>query len=197
MNLTLDFYDKHANDLIKKYDKANLEQLYSFLTKYIKNGDNILDLGFGSGRDLKFMQTITSNIFGLDSCETFINNLKNNGFNGRVAKSILPNINLNELDFVPNKFDVITSIAVLMHLNILDINRSIINIKKKLVNNGMIIISYSLKRKIIDNRHFEPLSKDIITDLFQNNDFLEIDSFENLDVMNRNIIWVTQVFELR
>ncbi len=196
MNLTLDFYDKHANDLIIKYDKANLEQLHSFLTKYIKNGDNILDLGFGSGRDLKFMQTITPNVFGLDSCETFIDNLKNNGFHGRVAKSILPDINLDKLKISVDKFDIITSIAVLMHLNILDINQSIINIKKKLVNNGMVIISYSLKRKIIDNRHFEPLSKEIITDLFQNNDFLEIDSFQNLDVMNRNIIWITQVFKM-
>lgn len=195
MNSTLNYYDNNANELIIKYNKAELKQLHSTFEKYIKLDDIILDIGFGSGRDLKVIQTITPNIYGLDSCDIFVNNMKNNGLKGRIAKSVLPNINIKEFEVPVDKFNVVVSIAVFMHLNINDIEKSIENIKKVLKKDGMIILSYSLKRQILDERHFEHLSKLEMTQIFEKFAFIEIDCFENHDVMNRDIEWITQIFK--
>lgn len=194
MNSTLEFYENNANELIIKYDKAKLKQLHTIFEKYINKEDIVLDIGFGSGRDLKVIQAITPNVFGLDSCDAFVENMQNNGFKGRIAKSILPNIDINKFEKIADKFDLVISIAVLMHLSISDIKKSIENIKKILKKNGIIIISYSLERQIIDVRHFEPLTRSVMTHIFDEVGFMEIESFKNNDAMSRDIEWITQVF---
>lgn len=192
---TLKFYDDNAEKLIRQYDNATVEQLHKLFQKYINTHDTVLDIGFGSGRDLKVIQSITPNIFGFDACDKFIQNMAKNGLEDRVSKGILPNIDIDVFPIIVEKVDVVISIAVFMHLSILEMELSIENIKKILVNNGIVIISYSLERKIKDERHFEPLNKEIMTKLFKKAGFNVIDGFINEDVMNRDIKWVTQVFK--
>ena len=55
---TLDFYDDNAKKLIVTYDNAKVASLEKLFQKYITKGDTVLDIGFGSGRDLKTIQTI-------------------------------------------------------------------------------------------------------------------------------------------
>lgn len=194
MNPTLDFYDNNAKELISRYDNADLKQLHNIFQKYIKSDNDVLDLGFGSGRDMKFLNSITPNVYGVDACDTFVDNMVNNGFKDKATKSILPEINIDKLK--TNKFDVVVSIAVIMHLNLIEIDELIKNIKQILKNQGIVIISYSLERSSSDDRHFEPLTKSIITDVLKKYSFVEIESFENTDVLNRNIKWLTQIFHI-
>lgn len=196
MNGTLDFYDKHANELIAKYDNVELIQLHSIFEQYITTKDKVLDIGFGSGRDLKFINHITPNIFGLDSCDFFIKNMENNGLKGRVAKSILPDINIDQFEYIVDGFDIVISIAVFMHLSILEIEKSIENIKKVLYKNGTIIISYSLPRQVVDERHFESLHLDTIMKIFKKLNLKLINQFQSNDSLNRKIQWITQVYQL-
>jgi len=196
-NCTAEYYDSNAEQLITRYDNTNVEQLHTLFSKYIKTGDKVLDIGFGSGRDLKEIMKITPNVFGLDACEKFIENTEQNNFlKGRVAKSILPNIVTDKFQVSIAEFDVIVSIAVLMHLNMKEIEQSIENIKSILTKNGVFIISYSTKRDCIDDRHFEPLSREIMINIFAKHGFTEIEYIQNNDGMNRDIEWVTQIYSL-
>jgi cyclopropane fatty-acyl-phospholipid synthase-like methyltransferase len=192
---TINYYDKHAKELIKKYDQAKLKQLHNVFKKYIKMSDTILDIGFGSGRDLKFIQTITPNTFGLDSCDFFVKNMEDNGLKGRVSRSTLPEINIDDFEISINKFDIIISIAVFMHLTVDEIEQTIKNIKNILKKKGVVIISYSLKRQIVDERYFEDLTKTIITNVFNKNGFKEVECFQSCDSMQRKIEWITQVLK--
>lgn len=191
---TQKFYDDNSEKLIIQYDNAAVEHLHMLFEKYINAEDTVLDVGFGSGRDLKFIQTISPNVFGFDSCDAFVQNMVGTELEGRVSKGKLPDINIDKFQINVDKFDIVILIAVLMHLNILEIEQSIENIKKVLTRKSIVIISYSLERQIVDERHFEPLTKEIMTNVFERASFVNIDGFENQDVMNRNIEWVTQVF---
>ena len=191
---TLDFYKNNVKELITKYDNAQVNSLNRLFKKYISKDTKVLDIGFGSGRDLKTIQTITQNIFGLDACDEFINHANTTTLKGRVAKCILPNIDIHKLQTSISKFDVIISIAVLMHLPISDIVKTIQNIKEILSDEGIVIVSYSLKRENIDERYFEDIEKEMMEKLFGRHDFIMIEEFENQDVMSREIEWVTQVF---
>jgi cyclopropane fatty-acyl-phospholipid synthase-like methyltransferase len=194
-NKTLNFYNNNAQNLIPLYNDAKIELLEKLFQKYISKDDTVLDIGFGSGRDLKIIQTITSKAHGLDACEVFIENANKTTLKGKVAKSILPNIDITNFKTTVNKFDVIISIAVLMHLTKQEIKKTICNIKEVLIDNGVVIISYPHERASTDERHFENMNKEIMTKLFNKCNFIMIEEFENKDALNRDIYWITQIYK--
>jgi ubiquinone/menaquinone biosynthesis C-methylase UbiE len=55
------------------------------ILNFYKNNAKVLDIGFGSGRDLRTIQTISPNIFGLDACEQFVNHSNKTTLKGKVA----------------------------------------------------------------------------------------------------------------
>ena len=196
-NSTLTYYNFYAKALIDKYDNVDMSQLHKLFEKYIDVNDVVLDIGFGSGRDLKKIYSITPNTFGLDACDEFITNLIDTDLENNVAKTILPEIDILKLQVKQNKFDVIVSIAVLMHLNIVDLEITIRNMKSILIENGILIVSYSLKREVKDERYFENLTKELMLKLFEKHGYKEIDSYSNSDGMNREIQWVTQILQVQ
>jgi len=196
-NSTLKFYDNNAEELITRYDNAKVEQLHALFAKYIQKNDAVLDIGFGSGRDLKEIMKITSNVFGLDACEKFIKNAEyNSALKGRVTKSILPDIIIDKFQVNITRFDVIVSIAVLMHLSMEEIEQSIEKMKSILTENGIVIISYSFGRRSNDMRHFESLSSEVMIHIFKRFGFTIIDEFQNSDGLKRDIDWMTQVYKI-
>lgn len=196
-NSTVKFYDNNAEELINRYDNAKVDQLYALFSRYIQKDDVVLDIGFGSGRDLKEIMKITPNIFGLDACEKFIKNAENiSGLKGRVAKSVLPEIYIEQFNIDISKFDVIVSIAVFMHLNAKKIEQTVEKMKSIVTESGIVIISYSLNRKNSDERHFEPLSQKNMIEVFKKYGFAMVEELNTCDGLNRDIGWVTQVYRL-
>jgi cyclopropane fatty-acyl-phospholipid synthase-like methyltransferase len=192
---TINYYNTNYQDLISKYNNAKMKELNKIIDKFIDKDDYVLDIGFGSGRDLNYIKNITKNIYGLDASIEFINNLKQDVFyKNKVSVSILPQIDTTFFNI--NKFDVIISIAVLMHLKKHDITKTIRNIKNKLNFNGKVIISYSTIGRDNDERDFYEISKNEMTNLFNNENFKEIEFIINKDSLNRKIEWITQVYEL-
>ena len=195
MTKTIQFYNKNYITLLDQYDNARMYEPYQFFDKYITKDNIVLDLGFGSGRDLNYIKNITNDIYGIDGSIKFINNLKRDKFyENRISLSLLPKINTSF--FKINTFDIIISIAVFMHLTKDKIIKTIKNIKNKLNSNARVIISYSTKSRDNDERDFYKISKDEMTYLFNNENFKEVEFIINNDSLNRKIEWVTQVYEL-
>ncbi len=187
------FYEKNYKNLIKMYNNADIKILNKLFDEYIKKSNKVLDIGFGSGRDLKYIKNLSAKVFGVESCEGFIENLeKEIYFKNRVYFATLPNLKLN-LNF---KFDVIISIAVFMHLSKSEIQESIKNIKKYLKNGGVVIISYSIGKRKNDERFFENLSIEFMRESFEKFEFREVKLINNSDALSREIEWVSQVFKL-
>jgi len=143
---TINFYNQNYLQLIKTYDNVEMKTLHSIFKKNIQKNSTILDIGFGSGRDLHYLQSISRNIYGLDASEKFVNNLKTDSFfKDRVSISTLPNINTSAFNI--KIFNTIILIAVLMHLDREEIKKTITNIKKKCIIGSKVIISYSTEIK--------------------------------------------------
>jgi len=195
MNETISYYNKNYKELLIQYDNANMKQLNKILDKLISHNSFVLDIGFGSGRDLNYIKNITKNIYGLDGSIEFVNNLKQYAFyKNRIALSNLPNINIQPFDI--NKFDIVILIAVLMHLTKDEIVQTIKNLKNILTKNGKVIISYSTQSRDNDQRNFFKITKNEMTTLFINENFKEVESISNNDSIGRDIEWVTQIYEL-
>lgn len=193
---TVNYYNYNYKKLLESYNNADMKELYQIINKYIYRDSYVLDLGSGSGRDLNYIKNITQNIYGLDASIEFINNLKKENFyQKRISLSVLPNIDITAFNVA--KFDIIISIAVFMHLKKDEILQTIKNIKNVLNNNGKVIISYSTKSRVNDKREFYEISKKEMINLFNSEDFKEIEFIVNEDSLNRSIEWVTQVYELR
>jgi len=56
MNKTQKYYNQNYQELIERYDDANLTSLHKLFKKHIQKSHKVLDIGFGSGRDLRYMR---------------------------------------------------------------------------------------------------------------------------------------------
>jgi len=184
------YYRQNHLSLIKQYNSIT-SPIKDTLDRYIKPNHKVLDIGFGSGRDLKYIQKIGAECYGVDSTQEFIDELsKDSYFANRLFYTKLPNLQL-DIDF---KFDIVTLIAVIMHLNREEIAKSISNIKEYLTDNGLVIISYSTTPREDDERFFEDLRGEVINEMFLSEGFCLVEESRSLDSLGRGIEWRSGVF---
>jgi len=188
-SVTQSFYSKNHFSLIEQYNSIE-PPLKSLFKKYIRKNDNVLDIGFGSGRDLKYIKNLGANCYGVDNCKEFIEALReDNYFRDRVFLGSLPNFKLD----ISVKFDIITIVAVLMHLTKEDIALSIKNLKKYIVKGGVIIVSYSITPRD-DERFFEDLRGGVVEKIFLDSGFELVEKYKSLDSLGRGIEWRSEVY---
>lgn len=194
---TQQFYENNSHDLIKRYDSADMSELHQLLVKHIPLNSKVIDIGFGSGRDLAFLESSGHDIYGVDPVESFVvqvqhrfPNIREHFRVGSFLSSDIPS------DWL-NSFDTVISIAVWMHLMAHERPKAIETIKSLLKANGMIILSFSLGgRDSDDGRHFEPLKLQEVIDEFNNAGFSLIESVCTQDSLGRDSIqWATVVLK--
>jgi len=190
-NKTLNYYQQNHKDLIKRYNLVTINSLNQLFTQYIKKDDKVLDIGFGSGRDLHYIRTLGAECYGVDSCQGFINNLAEDGsFKERLFCAKLPILGLK----IGFKFDIVVSIAVIMHLTKDEIKVWIEDLKNYLSIDGMVIISYSTIPRKNDERFFEDLRSGVVEQLFTKNGFRLIEELCSFDWLQRDIEWKSSVY---
>ena len=113
---TIKYYDSRADELIERYNSADMSELYTVFDRYIQPGQKVLDIGFGSGRDMLYLKRKGVDVFGVDASEVFVRHFKERQPSRRqiVFHSILPDIAIPKEH--EHSFDVIYSIATWMHL---------------------------------------------------------------------------------
>lgn len=104
---TIDYYDENASGLYQRYNLADMNKLHKILDKYTTASDKVLDIGFGSGRDLLHLKKRGISGWGIDGSASFIDIFKQDyqSFSDRIHHSVLPEIALPK-DF-KNFFTVI------------------------------------------------------------------------------------------
>ena len=192
---TIDTYEQRSSDFIEAYDHADMSDFYRLLDRELSQGSDILDIGFGSGRDIYYLKEKGFNIWGVDPSNKFVSN----------AKKRFPNISdhfftgrLPELN-IPAKyqgfFDAILLVAVWMHLPKETYISSIESIKSLLKIGGKIILSYSTGSREKDERFFEQIDPKELQDIFLNAGFSKVSSMMNKDGLDeRDIVWITEVY---
>lgn len=194
---TQQFYENHSHDLIERYDSADMSELHHLLAKHIPSKSKIIDIGFGSGRDLAFLQSNGHEIYGIDPVEPFViqaqhrfTDIREHFRVGSFLSSDIPS------DWF-NSFDTVISIAVWMHLKAHERLKAIETIKALVKLNGIVILSFSLGgRDSEDGRHFEPLELQEVINEFNDAGFSLIESVCTQDSLGRDSIrWATVVLK--
>ncbi len=193
---TVDYYNVNATILVDRYDNADMSLLHQLLLKYIPQKSTLLDIGFGSGRDLDFLHSQGYDVWGLDPSVEFIEHIKHRfpNLQKQFFKAGVPfdkkTIGLNK------KFDAVISIAVWMHLEraqYADAVTSIISVAK---NNSTIFISYSEGSRVDDERYFEEVDLNYLTELFKERGFALVETVKNSDSLDRDsLTWITVIFK--
>jgi len=143
--------EKYANEIIemsrrgyeeiaKDFDatrKVFWQELY-FLGDYIKDGDNVLDVGCGNGR---FLEVIRGKVFqytGIDNSESLISYAKE--WHGDKGKFVCTNA--LDLPFKDESFDKIVSFGVLHHIPSKKLRKQFLNeAHRALKKDGLMIIT--------------------------------------------------------
>lgn len=195
---TLDYYNQNSQELYERYNSADMSKVHKILDKYSNGADKVLDIGFGSGRDLLHLKRRGITAWGVDGSTSFVDLLKSEypSFKDRIFHSVLPSLKLN-VQF-ESFFNVIYSIATWMHIPKEEHFEAILNIRKYLKPGGKVILSYSAIPRENDPRFFENINPEQLALLFETFGFSLIESNSNTDSLGRDdITWITQVFEYK
>lgn len=194
---THQFYESNAHGLIDRYESADMSALHQLLVKHIPAQGKVIDIGFGSGRDLAFLQSSGYDIYGIDPVDIFVDQAQNRFPD--IVEHFMTGSFLSskfQTDWL-NSFDTVISIAVWMHLKANEQVMAIETIKSLLKPNGVVVLSFSLGgRDSDDGRHFEPLELQDVINEFAEAGFTLMDSHCTGDSLGRDLIqWVTAVFK--
>ena len=194
---TIKYYNKSANKLYTSYENADMSPLHKLLLSNIEPKGNVLDIGFGSARDLAFLLEKGFNIWGIDPAEEFVNKAKQRfkNTNNRFIIASLPNLNV-PVSFYRN-FDAVILIALWMHLPREIYKDTVEVICSFLRPNAKVIISYSITARVGETeRYFEEVDSRYLQELFENNGCIKIVNSSNSDGLgNREITWITEVYQ--
>ena len=193
---TLNFYNSQSKELIKKYDNADMSKLHKLFLQYIKPESTVLDIGFGSGRDLQFLKESKYDIWGIDPSSKFVQNIQTK------FSDISNHFILNEVPFLtdqtpfPIQFDAIITIAMWMHLKKEQYENVVNDIVSMSTDKASVIISYSKGNRSEDQRYFEDVDLEYIIQLFTQHNFTLIKTTSTHDSLNRDTLtWITIIFK--
>ena len=134
MNGTINYYDKHASQYFERTSQVDLVALYTEFLKYIPEGGRIMDLGCGSGRDVKWFREHDYDAYGLDASEELVK-IARNQFDIPVEVGLIEEWVTDEV------FDGIWCCASLMHLDDMSFDKFLSNLRCNLRLGGALFIS--------------------------------------------------------
>lgn len=198
MEKTLKFYETHSMNLSLRYEQADVSEMQKLLLQTFDKKSKLLEIGCGSGRDASFMTKNDFDVTAIDGSKNMIEEAKK--IHPELSNNLFHKTLPNDLDF-DKKFDGVYSIATLMHLSKINLEKTILNIYDLLNPNGTFLMSVSLFRDDIDGNGFDEkgrfflvLSFEEWISLLENLDFTILERKTNSDGLGRGgIEWLTLV----
>ncbi len=140
------YYTENADKVIDQYESCSAG-ISDYFSKSFEKGMTVLDIGCGSGRDMRILNDMGLLADGVNPCEKFVEyaNRRINGYGSTIIKSELP-----DLSSVSKKYDAALCSAVLMHLpeeQLFDASFAIRNILKE---RGLLLLSIPLADETIN-----------------------------------------------
>ncbi len=193
LSKTQTYYNQNHKELIERYNSVTLTPLHKLFNQYIQKSHKVLDIGFGSGRDLRYIRALDAECWGVDSTQGFVEALKKDSyFKERLFYAKLPILDLK----IDVKFDIIVCIAVIMHLTKDELKVWVEDVKNYLAVGGKVILSYSVTPRENDERFFEDLRGGVVGEIFLDSGFRLVDEMVSFDGLKRDIEWRSEVYNL-
>jgi len=193
---TTDYYNINAIQLIDRYNNTNMLSLHQLLLNHIPKNSTVLDIGFGSGRDLQFLYDNDYIVWGIDPSAKFVANAKSR-FPEIQNKFFEVSVPFDKGTLKLNKeFDAVITIAMWMHLQYQEYEAVVESIVSVLNSSATVVISYSEGYRTDDGRYFENVDLENIIKLFKERGFNLVETIINGDSLKRDTLtWITVVFK--
>ena len=197
---TIQSYAIHARELAARY-----EAVESTAARHARDlfptGGRVLDVGFGSGRDLQALLEAGFDVEGIDPCETFVTNAvrRRPHLEGRVRRDGLPKLST----VADESLDGVLSWAVLMHVSRVELFDTLFHLRRVLRPGGRLLISTPLagpntdpgSGRTDDGRLFNGVAPEEFRFLFERVGFHHLDRWDSPDTLGRpERTWSTQAF---
>lgn len=182
------YYEENANRYIEDTVDCDMSVQYNLFLKYINKG-KILDIGFGSGRDMRYFKTRGFVVEGLDPTETFINLVKDEF---KVYKMSVEDLSIKD------EYDGIWACASLLHVNRVNLNDVFKRCSNALKNEGIMYVSfkYGDYEGIYKERYFNFINEDILNEVIKDTNLSILEIIYTDDVRkDRDDKWINVVLK--
>ncbi|OQB53452.1 MAG: tellurite resistance protein TehB [Firmicutes bacterium ADurb.Bin146] len=181
---TVQYYKENASEYIRKTQNIDMTSHYKLFLKYLKPGDSILDIGFGSGRDSIYFSKNYS-VTSIDVVNEFIEHAKSIGLLNVYFQSVQDMMYKND-------FDAIWACASLLHIKKQELNTVFKKCYKALKQNGYMYCSFKYGDFTgeIDGKYYIFLTEKTIKEFIINTGFDMIEYVITDDLFNRETKWL-------
>lgn len=181
----MNYYKEHSKEYILKTKDADMTKSYKFFLKYTKSKGKLLDVGFGSGRDMLYFKSIGFEVEGIDPQPEFVDEVRKLGLNVS-CDSILDCWNQHE------EYDYIWASASLLHIKKELLNQAFQYCSNMLKKDGIMYCSFKYGdfEGVIDDRYFIYLTEKSINNYILNTNLKIIDYKITNDSLKRDNKWI-------
>ena len=148
------FYDYLARKSIEGksniwvINRVKINNVYRKTVQYIRNARTACEVGFGEGYLLRLLHNSGLKVVGIDVSDYLVNKLKNKFHRGGLDIELIHG-DISELKLEKDRFDLLYCLDVLEHIP--NIEKAIKNIKKVLVNGGLLIGTLPFRENLYEN----------------------------------------------
>jgi SAM-dependent methyltransferase len=174
--MSIEYYNKNAEMYIKDTVTVDMRKLYNVFEKYLNQGDTVLDIGCGSGRDGRYFLGKGYNVYAHDGSRAMVAYAKR-FLGNRVALAMFDAFDPEALFGKKIIFDGLWACSSLLHVP----ENDLVNVLKRylsfLVDQGVFFMSFKRREENHekDGRIFTNFTKEKLDHLF--------DSIENISVL--------------
>ncbi len=204
---TISAYNKNADEFCSRWEQAD-QGIHSLLPHIFSQCRTVLEIGFGSGRDMSFLlNELQLDVYGIEASEALLWKAReiHPELRGRLFHGSLPD-SIPQADIPLRQFDGLLLSAVIMHIPDEELFQSAFQIRELLKVNGTLVLSFPVKRGDINpesgrdssNRLMLIRPESRIRLLFERLGFELSGSWQSNDSLGRDDIhWATLVLTYR
>jgi SAM-dependent methyltransferase len=193
MNQTVTFYNQNAIELSKQYNSVDFEKVHgTWKPHWPLSGDMVLDVGAGNGRDALWMAEQGADVMALEPAQSMLEIGKE--LTGPKVTWLCDKLpELNKIEQLGVRFDLILVSAVWMHLAPTHRARAFRKLSNLLNSNGKLVITLR-HGEFNDARQGYDVSAEEIEKLAKDSALLVHSHTSSEDALNRDgIQWETMV----
>lgn len=191
----MDYYEKNALEYFNNTKNADMSATYKKFLKYVNTGQRILDVGCGSGRDLKYFRGQGFDAEGLEPSKELCRLLKNE------TSAVVHNSTVQKFT-AKSKYHAIWACASLIHLQDKELFDFFKHIDRILFPGGIIYasgkngISTGISE---DGRFFLEFTEELLKKILEENRKLVLkEKWYSKDVTGRNEFrWLNFILEYK
>lgn len=181
-----DFYEENAESYVKGTFHLDMEGTRTEFLSYVPEGGRILDLGFGSGRDMLTFRDAGYQVVGIDPCLPFVQRARSMGLETLALRA-------EDMAF-QDEFDGIWASASLLHSE--DLPKALEKCHRALKEGGVLYCSFKKGsfRGIRDGRFYVDMEPVSLKNALEKAGFSLLSLWTSEDSSRPGLLWMNGIF---